>query len=87
MGDERQKALTLRCETVLYLDQKNHHTNQAILKRDEICVPNMKGPDTETPGRKVVRYIGASLVKAMELELRSTDPLEGFSAETYHPKL
>jgi rubrerythrin len=31
-------------------------------------------PDTETPGRKVVRYIGASLVKAMEMALRSADP-------------
>jgi hypothetical protein len=28
----------------------------------------------ETPGRKVVRYIGTSLVKAMEMALRSTDP-------------
>jgi hypothetical protein len=31
-------------------------------------------PDVETPGRAVVRYIGTSLVKAMELALRSTDP-------------
>ena len=31
-------------------------------------------PDAETPGRKVVRYIGTSLVKAMELALRSADP-------------
>jgi rubrerythrin len=31
-------------------------------------------PDTETPGRKVVRYIGTSLVKAMEMALKSTDP-------------
>jgi len=31
-------------------------------------------PNTETPGRKVVRYIGTSLVKAMELALRCADP-------------
>ena len=31
-------------------------------------------PDAETPGRKVVRYIGTSLVKAMEMALKSADP-------------
>ncbi len=31
-------------------------------------------PNAETPGRKVVRYIGTSLVKAMELALRIADP-------------
>jgi rubrerythrin len=31
-------------------------------------------PNAETPGRKVVRYVGTSLVKAMELALRSADP-------------
>jgi rubrerythrin len=31
-------------------------------------------PDAETPGRKVVRYIGTSLVKAMEMALRGADP-------------
>ncbi len=31
-------------------------------------------PKAETPGRKVVRYIGTSLVKAMELALRCADP-------------
>jgi rubrerythrin len=31
-------------------------------------------PNGETPGRKVVRYIGTSLVKAMELALRCADP-------------
>jgi rubrerythrin len=31
-------------------------------------------PNAETPGRKVVRYIGNSLVKAMELALRCADP-------------
>jgi rubrerythrin len=31
-------------------------------------------PDAETPGRKVVRYIGTSLVKAIEMALKSADP-------------
>jgi rubrerythrin len=31
-------------------------------------------PDVETPGRKVVRYIGTSLVKAIEMALKSADP-------------
>jgi rubrerythrin len=31
-------------------------------------------PNTETPGRKIVRYIGTSLVKAMQMALRSADP-------------
>ena len=31
-------------------------------------------PDAETPGRKVVRYIGTSLVKAMEMALKAADP-------------
>jgi rubrerythrin len=31
-------------------------------------------PDRETPGRAIVRHIGASLVKAMEMALESTDP-------------
>jgi hypothetical protein len=31
-------------------------------------------PDTETPGRQVVRFLGTSLVKTMELALRCADP-------------
>lgn len=31
-------------------------------------------PETETPGRKIVRHIGESLVKAMEMALRGGDP-------------
>jgi hypothetical protein len=31
-------------------------------------------PDADTPGRKVVRYIGTSLVKAIEMALRGSDP-------------
>jgi len=31
-------------------------------------------PDTETPGRQVVRHIGEALVKAMEMALQSGEP-------------
>src|SRR5215207_9805381 len=31
-------------------------------------------PETETPGRKVVRHIGESLVKAMEMAKKAGDP-------------
>ncbi|HSS21250.1 MAG TPA: hypothetical protein VLL54_14345 [Pyrinomonadaceae bacterium] len=31
-------------------------------------------PNAETPGRKIVRYVGTSLVKTMELALRCADP-------------
>jgi hypothetical protein len=31
-------------------------------------------PETMTPGRKIVRHIGASLVKAMEMALEAGDP-------------
>jgi rubrerythrin len=32
-------------------------------------------PDAETPGRRVVRYIGTSLVNAIDMALKSADPL------------
>ena len=60
----------LRNEWNKYLEQTKNHVQ--ILSD----VLNALGldPDAETPGRKVVRYIGTSLVKAMEMALRSTDP-------------
>lgn len=60
----------LRQEWTEYLEQTKTHVQ--ILT--EILTTMGLDPDTETPGRAVVRYIGTSLVKAMELALRSTDP-------------
>lgn len=60
----------LRQEWTEYLEQTKTHVQ--ILT--EILTSMGLDPDTETPGRAVVRYIGTSLVKAMELALRSTDP-------------
>ena len=60
----------LREEWDKYLEQTKNHVQilSDILNTLEL------DPDAETPGRKVVRYIGTSLVKAMEMALRSTDP-------------
>jgi rubrerythrin len=53
-----------------YLDQTKNHVQivSNVLRSLDL------DPDTETPGRKVVRYIGTSLVKAMEMALRGADP-------------
>ena len=60
----------LREEWNKYLEQTKNHVQilSDVLNALEL------DPDAETPGRKVVRYIGTSLVKAMEMALRSTDP-------------
>src|SRR5215218_10645067 len=60
----------LREEWNKYLEQTKNHVQ--ILSNVLMAVG--LDPDAETPGRKVVRYIGTSLVKAMEMALRSTDP-------------
>ena len=60
----------LREEWNKYLEQTKNHVQ--ILS--DILIALELDPDAETPGRKVVRYIGTSLVKAMEMALRSTDP-------------
>src|SRR5688572_3845595 len=53
-----------------YLEQTKNHV--------QVLSNIIKGlgldPNAETPGRKVVRYIGTSLVKAMELASRCADP-------------
>jgi rubrerythrin len=59
-----------RNELNKYLEQTKNHVQ--ILS--DIMNALELDPDAETPGRKVVRYIGTSLVKAMEMALRSTDP-------------
>jgi len=60
----------LREEWNKYLEQTKNHVQivTEILRGLEL------DPEAETPGRGVVRYIGTSLVKAMEMALRSTDP-------------
>ena len=52
-----------------YLEQTKTHV--------QVVTGIIKGmnldPDTETPGRKIVRHIGDSLVQAMEMALRGPD--------------
>jgi ferritin-like metal-binding protein YciE len=60
----------LKEEWQKYLEQTKNHVQiiSDILKSMNMDL------ETETPGRKVVRYIGTSLVKAMEMALRASDP-------------
>ena len=60
----------LREEWQEYLEQTKNHVQVVtdVLKTVGL------NPETETPGRKIVRHIGTSLVKAMEMALRGGDP-------------
>jgi rubrerythrin len=60
----------LKEEWTTYLEQTKNHVQVLTDILKELGLD----PNGETPGRKVVRYIGTSLVKAMELALRSADP-------------
>lgn len=60
----------LREEWQEYLDQTKNHV-QVMSETLQSLGLNV---DTETPGRKVVRLIGETLVKAMEMALRGGDP-------------
>ena len=53
-----------------YLDQTRVHVK---IVQDVLTQLGLD-TDTETPGRKVVRHTGESLVKAMEMALRAGDP-------------
>jgi rubrerythrin len=59
----------LKEEWQKYLDQTENHVQVVT----EILESMELDPETETPGRKIVRHIGTSLVKAMEMALRG-DP-------------
>lgn len=60
----------LREEWNKYLEETKTHVQVVTGILKELGLD----PNAETPGRKVVRYIGTSLVKAMELALRCADP-------------
>lgn len=60
----------LREEWNEYLEQTKNHVQIVT----EVLRSLGLDPNAETAGRKVVRYIGSSLVKAMELALRCADP-------------
>lgn len=60
----------LKKEWNKYLEQTKTHVQVVTDILRELGLD----PNAETPGRKVVRHIGSSLVKAMELALRCGDP-------------
>ena len=60
----------LKEEWEKYLEQTQTHV-QIVQKTIEKLGLD---PETETPGRKVVRHIGGSLVKAMEMALEAGEP-------------
>lgn len=61
----------LKKEWQEYLDQTEHHVQVVLDLFDKLGL----NPKTETPGRKVVRHIGDSLLKAMDMA-KSTDKPE-----------
>jgi rubrerythrin len=60
----------LREEWEEYLDQTEEH----VEKLQGICSAMGLDPEHDTPGRQVVRHIGKSLVKAMQLALGGGTP-------------
>jgi rubrerythrin len=60
----------LKEEWEKYLEQTSHHVEVVQKTMETLGLDS----ETETPGRKVVRHIGESLVKAMEMALKAGDP-------------
>jgi rubrerythrin len=60
----------LKKEWQEYLDQTKNHVQVVRTLFDRVGLD----PDTETPGRQVVRHIGESLVKAMEMAKSAGQP-------------
>jgi hypothetical protein len=78
MGGVQVYTTALRCainedlkeEWSEYLEQTKEHVE---IMRETIEALGLD-PDTETPGRSVVRHIGESLVQAMEMALKAGEP-------------
>ena len=78
MGGVQIYTTALRCvvneelkeEWEEYLEQTQNHVNIVLEVFEKLGLD----PETETDGRKVVRHIGESLVKAMEMALSAGEP-------------
>lgn len=78
LGGVQVYTTALRCvvneelkeEWEKYLEQTQNHVEIVKNTMTELGLD----PATQTPGRKVVHHIGASLVKAMEMALGAGDP-------------
>ncbi|MBA2491326.1 MAG: hypothetical protein H0V34_06320 [Gammaproteobacteria bacterium] len=53
-----------------YLEQTQNHERIVLKVFEQLGLD----PDTETPGRQVVRHLGESLVKAMEMAMKAGKP-------------
>ena len=79
MGGVHVYETALRCvqneelkeEWQEYLEQTQHHVEVVRGVFEKLGLD----PQMETPGRKIVRHIGGSLVKAMEMALGAGDPV------------
>jgi rubrerythrin len=60
----------LRKEWQEYLEQTKEH----VVALESVCKALGLDPAQETPGRQVVRHVGAALVQAMELALKAGEP-------------
>jgi len=60
----------LKGEWEEYLEQTRKHEQVVLEVMEKVGLD----PETETPGREVVRHIGESLVKAMEMALEAGRP-------------
>jgi hypothetical protein len=78
LGGVQVYTTALRCvvndelkeEWEKYLEQTQHHVEVVQGTIETMGLD----PETETPGRQVVRHIGESLVKAMEMALKAGEP-------------
>ena len=60
----------LKAEWEEYLEQTQNHETVLVKLLEELKLD----PEMETPGREVVRHLGASLVRAMEMALDAGKP-------------
>lgn len=78
MGGVSVYATALTCAVNTDLKEEWHEyleqTKQHVIALEEVCTALGLDPELETPGRKVVRHVGASLVEAMKLALSAGDP-------------
>jgi rubrerythrin len=55
-------------------EKYHEETKNHVRRLEEVCQKFGLDPNTQTPGRKIVRHIGEALVEAMELALEGGDP-------------
>ena len=78
MGGVQIYQTALRCvqneELKKEWEEYLEHTEEHVKVLEELFGKLELDPSAETPGRKVVRHVGQSLVKAMEMALEEAEP-------------